>query len=194
MKSFRIVLFTAVLALAAALPAPAQETPAFISDFLGNLSYTQGQVMALEGAVPAEKYSWRPAEGVRSIGEVYSHIAHGNYLIMQLSGIQPPPGEQVTMDEKKWEAEHTGKERIVADLRKSFEHVSSSAAKMTEADLAVTVDFFGTKMTKRAALIALLGHIHEHLGQSIAYARMNGIVPPWTAAEMAKQAEKEKGK
>ena len=194
MKSSSRVLCAALLALTAALPLRAQDQSAFITDFLGQVEYAQRQILALEEAVPQEKYAWRPAEGVRSIGEVYRHLTQGNYYLMQIAGIQPPADVNIMVEEKKWETAVTDKAGIASALVKSFEHVKSSTAKMTDADLAVMVDFFGNRVTKRSALMSTLNHMHEHLGQAIAYARMNGIVPPWTAAEMAKQAEKEKGK
>jgi len=56
---------------------------------------------------------------------------------------------------------------------------------MSDASLEKPVDFFGNKMSTRSILMVLLSHMHEHLGQSIAYARTVGVVPPWTAARMA---------
>jgi uncharacterized damage-inducible protein DinB len=194
MNRFIVVLVVLTLLALSAPAVRAQEAAPFIADFTGQLDYVQGQVIALEGAVPQDKYSWRPMEGVRSIGEVYRHVAGGNYLILSLIGIKPPAGVDVSMDEKKWDSGPMDKATVAALLKASFDHVKTSVAKMTMADMGMMVDLFGMKMTKRAALMVLLGHVHEHLGQSIAYARMNAIVPPWTAAEMAKQAEKEKGK
>lgn len=194
MKRLTIVLSLFPLLLAAAPPLAAQDQPAFVADYLGQIAYAEKQVLALQEAVPQDKYGWRPSEGVRSIGEVYRHIAGGNYLLMQLIGNPPPADVDFTMDEKKWDGGSTDKAVVAALLKASFDHVRKTVEKMTEADLGVKVDFFGNQMTKRSALMSELGHVHEHLGQSIAYARSNGIVPPWTAAEMAKQAGKDKGK
>ncbi len=165
MNTSKLVLFAVALLALAALPLQAQEKPAFVVDFLGQVEYVQGQIMSLEEAVPQGKYSWRPAEGVRSIGEVYRHLAFGNYALPQLMGIQPPAEVNFSMDIKKWDTEVTDKAKIAAGLKASFEHIKSAAGKMTEADLAVKVDFFGTEMTKRSALMSALSHIHEHLGQ-----------------------------
>ncbi len=93
-------------------------------------------------------------------------------------------------DEMKWEKASTDKKVIREQLVKSFDFVKSSIGKMSDASMENKVDFFGQKMTTRGVLMVLLSHIHEHLGQSIAYARMQGVVPPWTAAQMA--AEKNK--
>ena len=194
MKRFVVLFALALVALAAPSGLSAQEQNPFIADFLGQMEYVQGQILALEGAIPQEKYSWRPMEGVRSIGEVYRHIAGANYYILKLMGINPPSGIDVTGDEKKWDAGDQDKAAVAALLKGSFDHVKGSVGKMTEADLGMKVNIFGMEMTKRGALMLTLNHAHEHLGQSIAYARSNHVVPPWTAAEMAKQAEKEKSK
>ena len=194
MNRSKVVLFAFILVALAAPRLRAQDQSPFITDFVGNLEHVEGQVLALEGAMPQDKYSWRPMEGVRSVGEVYRHIAGGNYLLLQLMGVQPPAGVANPMDEKTWDTGTMDKAAVTALLKDSFDFVKKSASGMTEKDLSATVDMFGNKMTKRGAMMLLLTHIHEHLGQAIAYARMNSVVPPWTAAEMAKEAEKNKGK
>lgn len=194
MKSSIHVLFALVLTALAAVSLNAQDKPAFINDFLGQVMFVEGQIMSLEEAVPADKYSWRPSEGVRSIGETYRHIAFGNYLLTKTLGTEPPADANFSMDLKKWDTEVTDKAKIAASLKASMEHLKMAAGKQTEASLAEMVDLFGNTMTKRSLLMSALSHLHEHLGQSIAYARMNNIVPPWTAAELAKEAAKEKGK
>lgn len=185
------VLFGAsfLILLLAVAGTSAQEKPAFVTDFLGQVEYVQGQIMSLAEAVPQEKYAWRPNEGVRSIGETYRHIAFGNYVLFKLMGVEPPADANFSMDIKKWDTGVTDKAKIAAGLKASFDHVKAASAKMTEADLALKMDFFGTEMTKRSAMMSALSHMHEHLGQSIAYARSNGIVPPWTAEMQAKEAE-----
>ncbi len=165
----------------------------FIADLLGQLDRVKGQVVSLEGAVPQDKFSWRPMEGVRSISEVYLHIADGNYLLANAAGLKAPFDNTTLMDEKSRDARTTDKAKIAEALNASFDWTKSAIAKLTNADLEKKVDFFGSKMTVRNVLITLLNHTHEHLGQSIAYARSNGVVPPWTAKEqeeMKKNASK----
>ncbi len=194
MKSSILVLFALALTALAAIQLNAQDKPAFVNDFLGQVMFVEGQILSLEEAVPADKYSWRPSEGVRSIGETYRHMAFGNYLLTKTLGTEPPADVNFSMDLKKWDTEVTDKAKIAAGLKASIEHLKMAAGKLTEANLAEMVELFGNKMTKRSLLMSALSHLHEHLGQSIAYARMNNIVPPWTAAELAKEASKEKGK
>ena len=162
---------------------------AFIGDLLGQLDRVKGQIMALENAVPQDKATWRPAEGVRSISEVYLHIAGSNYFLVSFTGVKPPANSRI--DEKST----TDKAKIADALKTSFEWTKSEVAKFTDDDLEKKVDFFGQKATVRNVLLTLLSHLHEHLGQSIAYARTNGVVPPWTEEQQAalkKSMEKKK--
>jgi peptidylprolyl isomerase len=152
------------------------------AEVLLSLSDSERKVLALAQAVPAEKYSWRPGSGVRSFGEVFLHIAYGNKLMLDLSGGPPPQEElnkriaQQLQDEKKVET----KERIIEMLTESFATVRKAVEGMRTAALARDTQFFGTTTTRRGVLILLDAHVAEHLGQAIAYARVNGIVPPWS--------------
>jgi len=187
-----VTLVLTALMLVAALPASGQDDagkmmPAFVTDFLGQVDAAERQVIPLEEAMPADKAEWRPMEGVRSVSEVYLHVAFGNYLMCKLMGTEPPADVNFSMDIKKWDTQTTDKAKIRAMLKASFDHVRGMAKKMTAADLEKQIDFFGNKVTIRYAMISALNHMHEHLGQSIAYARMNHVVPPWTAAQQEQE-------
>lgn len=160
----------------------------FVKDMLGQLERVKGQVVSLENAVPQDKFTWRPAEGVRSISEVYLHIAGSNYFIVGFTGVKPPANSKI--DEKGT----TDKAQIADALKTSFEWTKNAVSKMSDADLEKEIQMFGMKTSVRNALLILLSHIHEHLGQSIAYARTNGVVPPWTEEQQAqlKDAMKKK--
>jgi len=144
----------------------------------------EGRILALNQAM-AEKETWRPGEGVRSVSEAYLHIAFANYLLPKVMGFEPPAAVNFSMDMKKWDAQTTDAAKISDILKASFDNIRSVARKVTAAQMEKKVDFFGHEMTGRNMLITALNHMHEHFGQSIAYARMNGVVPPWTAAEQA---------
>ena len=135
----------------------------------------------LAGAMPEAKYAWRPAKGVRSVGEVFMHVATANYGITSFMGVAPPKG----FDFGTFEKSQTKKAEIQKTLKESFEHVEKAWMDMPDADLDTQIDFMGNKMSKRAAFLLVLTHMHEHLGQSIAYARMNGVTPPWSATQDA---------
>lgn len=146
----------------------------FRAEFVADLDDVQDKIMQLSSAVPAEKYSWRPAPGVRSVGEVFMHIAGGNYFLATFVGQQPPS------DLPKDLERITDKAAVVAELKKSFDHARRVIANESEADLEKSVNLFGRPATHRYVFITMLNHLHEHLGQSIAYARMNGVAPPWS--------------
>src|SRR5439155_11704205 len=111
----------------------------------------------------------------------YVHVAGGDYLIPSFMGAKVPEG--ITRDMEKTVTE---KAKVIDTLKKSIEHVKSVAENTSDADLDKKVKAFGGhEFTERELLIILLNHMHEHLGQSIAYARMNGVAPPWSEAEPA---------
>jgi len=159
----------------------------FLKDFIDQVDFVQGEILSLEGAMPAEKAGWRPMEGVRSVSEVYLHIAGGNYLMCKLMGTEPPADVNFSMDMKKWDAQTTDMAKISEMLKASFDHVRGMAKKMSAADLDKQIEFFGRMTSMRSAMISALNHMHEHLGQSIAYARMNHVVPPWSAAQQEQE-------
>jgi hypothetical protein len=166
------------LALAQQGPAkatsPSVNGKGFRAEFLSDLDEVQDKITRLAAAVPAEKYAWRPAEGVRSISEVYMHIAGGNYFLATFVNVQPPS----TMPK---DIEKIGDKKVVqAELLKSFDHLRTIIKNTPDADFDKQVTLFGKPTTERAVFSTILNHLHEHLGQSIAYARMNGVVPPWS--------------
>ena len=155
---------------------PAPPKSGFRAEFLRDLADVQKKIEDLAAAVPAEKYTWRPAAGVRSVSEVYMHIAGGNYFLASFVGMKPPTKDEQTLEQIN------DKARVLAELRKSFDHIRMAALNARDADLDKPIKMFGNDTTVRGAFITALNHLHEHLGQSIAYARMNGVVPPWSAA------------
>jgi uncharacterized damage-inducible protein DinB len=192
MKKPCLSLLTLALALAAGItPAFAQAAqsaanaaPAY--DFkqraLIELKNVQQEIVSLAQAVPAEKYTWRPADGVRSISEVYLHMAGGNFGLTALTGAAPYPGFKF----QGYEKSTTDKAKIIEQLNQSFDYARSSIEKMSEADLLKPLKFLDQD-TVGDMIVHIVTHDHEHLGQSIAYARMNGVVPPWTAARQQSQ-------
>lgn len=154
-------------------PAP-KPAAGFKAEFFTALDEVQKKITDLAAAVPADKYGWRPAEGVRSVSEVYMHIAGANYFLATFLGVQPPA--TMPKDIEKI----TDKQKVLAELQKSFDHLRAVAKTMNPADLDKPVTMFGNPTTQRGVYSTIMNHLHEHLGQSIAYARINGIVPPWS--------------
>jgi uncharacterized damage-inducible protein DinB len=179
--------------LAVASPARSDDAaavpPGLKADLLHWISDAEDKLGQLAQAMPDGKYSWRPGKGVRSQGEVFLHVAAANYGVPTYWGVKPPEGFNFDTYEKQ----NVKKADIEKMLHDSFEHMKNSLASASDADLDKEIEIFGQKTTVRWAYILLLTHAHEHLGQSIAYARTNGVVPPWTAAQQAAiKAEKEK--
>ena len=159
--------------------APAAPTSGFRADFLVQLDMVGKQIVDLAEAVPADKYGWRPAPGVRSISEVYMHIVGGNSYIPGFLGVKPMPGTDRGMEKSV-----TDKARVVELLKQSLAHARSAVLATPDADLDKKVKIFGGAEASERAVIMIIGnHLHEHLGQSIAYARANGIVPPWSKGD-----------
>jgi uncharacterized damage-inducible protein DinB len=162
--------------------APAKST--LQTDLVGQADYVEKEILELEEAVPQDKFTWRPAPGVRSIGEVYLHIAFGNYgLGKMITGKAPPADAKFDGDAKKWEAQTTDKAAIKNIVQASFDYVRDAIKGVSDKDLDKRVNFFGHEITTRSGLITIINHEHEHLGQSIAYARMNKVTPPWSKNE-----------
>jgi uncharacterized damage-inducible protein DinB len=147
---------------------------------LFQIDQAQDKLLQLANAIPAEKYGWKPGEGVRSVGEVFNHVAAANYFFPTIwkSTVPVPAG----VDPRTFEKEMGGdKAKTIDTLTKSFEHVRAAITAASEADLNTKVNIFGHDATVRDAMLIVVTHAHEHLGQAIAYARSNGIVPPWSA-------------
>lgn len=174
--------FVLMLTLLFAASAIAQE-PVLAKEFVGQVEFVQGRLVDLANAVPQANYSWRPEEGVRSVGEVYLHAAFGNYIFVTVSGGTVPKDVGFEMDfskAKAWETQTTDKTEIIEILNQSFATLKERVAVLTEEDLNREVEIFGMKMSVRNFSISMIGHAHEHLGQSVAYARINGVTPPWS--------------
>jgi uncharacterized damage-inducible protein DinB len=171
---YLLLSFCALTAVHAADPV---KTTGFREEYLTQLDEVEKKVISLAQGVPEDRYSWRPGKGVRSIGEVYVHLASANYGIPIFIGVKPPAGF-----DQNAEKTVTEKVRILEMLKGSFENARKAASNMSDSDLDKQVKFFGGKMvTQRSVLLLMATHMHEHMGQSIAYARTNGIVPPWSA-------------
>lgn len=170
----------AIVLCLSALPAVAADTtsalPSLQAHAVAELNDLEKKVVSLAEAIPQEKYSWRPKEGVRSVAEAFMHIAQGNYLLPSMAGVKPPAG----MDLMTYDKSATSKKDVIAALHASYDNARKFATGLTDADMAKQVEVFGQKMAERDVLLVLVDHSHEHLGQTVAYARMNGVVPPWS--------------
>ena len=151
------------------------------AEMVMSLDSLEKRVVALARAVPEEKYGWRPGEGVRSFREVFLHIAYGNRLILSIAaGADREAIEKSIAENAKLEKEAVGRDRVVELLTASFAAARKAMQDATGGALSRQIDFFETKTTMRGVLAEIDTHVAEHMGQAIAYSRVNGIVPPWS--------------
>lgn len=159
------------------MKAMADSAAAVRGEIVRQIEDAEKKLIALAEAMPAEKFAWRPAEGVRSVGEVFGHVSGGNYFLPTLWGGKIPAG----VDPRSFEKAGGDKAKTVDALKKSFANVKQAIAATPDADLDKTAKLFTREGTVREAILIVATHAHEHLGQAIAYARMNGVAPPWSA-------------
>jgi len=179
-----LALILGVALLLPAAPVAAQEGATFISDYVADFERASKKLVSLAEAMPEEKYSWRPAEGVRSVSELFMHVTGVNLLVPAGLGAAPPEGLEIPENPfallGQLEADVTAKDAVIAELQKSIEYAKGAVQEVAAAGLEEQSEMFGFPATKRAYLLIVLTHTHEHLGQAIAYARMNGVTPPWS--------------
>ena len=156
-------------------PAPQQSAPAgFREEFLLKFDGSMEKVIALAEALPAEKYAWRPTPDVMPLARVYAHIARFNYEYPSRDmGIAAPAGILSDTLERV-----TEKAQVVALLRRSADHVRQAVRRMPEAELGRMTSHYGRQVPKWAVMFTMIAHMNDHMGQSIAYARTAGVVPP----------------
>ncbi len=169
-----LVFAAATTVITPALRAADARPSGYRGEYLWQLDDIEKKIEGLAAAVPEAKYTWRPAEGVRSISEVYMHIAGSNYLLLGFAGVPKPAGLSPDMEKI------TEKNKVQEALKASFDNLRQAITKASDADLEKPAKFFGNDTTVRGIYSVTMSHLHEHLGQSIAYARMNGVVPPWS--------------
>lgn len=193
-RMFLPLLLVLLSALAIAAPvAPADEpadhtAPSYDmkAQALLDLERVQKKFVDLANTVPADKLTWRPSADSRSFAEVLLHVAGERYGILSLMGAELPAG----LDRKGFEKSTTDRTRIVEELNKSWEFAQKTIQGMTNADFAKLLPKLGPQANAGDVVYILVADAHEHLGQSVAYARENGIVPPWTVEAQKKAAEK----
>jgi uncharacterized damage-inducible protein DinB len=139
----------------------------------------------LAEALPTDKLTWRPSPGTRSFAEVFLHVAGERYGILGMMGATPPAGFKAGEFEKST----TDKDRIVEQLNQSWDFANKTINGMSNADFAKVLPKLGPQANEGDVVYILVADAHEHLGQLVAYARQNGIVPPWTVQREKKKAE-----
>jgi uncharacterized damage-inducible protein DinB len=144
----------------------------------------------LAQALPSDKLSWRPSPDARSFAEVFLHVAGERYGILGMMGATPPAGFKASEFEKST----TDKDRIIEELNQSWNFANKTINGMSNADFAKLLPKLGPQANEGDVVYILVADAHEHLGQLVAYARQNGIVPPWTVQREKKKAAAAAGK
>jgi uncharacterized damage-inducible protein DinB len=170
-KAFLLLL--SLFLTATALPAQAPE--GIWQGYDGEWTHVSQQLIALAEATPSEKFSWRPATGVRSVSEVCMHIAIANFYLLSVTGPKMPADLNVNMEKTI-----TSKAEVVAWLKRSLEAVKTAHAATTPKDLERKVKIAEREATVDGMYLRIIVHANEHMGQLVAYARMTGVVPPWS--------------
>ena len=192
--SFRLGAIAVALSASASIlsaqtpPAPPKAalstTAPLVVTLLKDIEDVSGKFVGLAKAIPVDKYDWRPAADVRSVREVLLHVASDNYLLPALAGSAAPTITGIDLKDFKsvdrFEKRPLSRDSVVAELERSFMHLGNAMAKTGTQNLADVVNMFGQKSPVQDLWILTTTHLHEHLGQSIAYARMNGVKPPWS--------------
>ena len=141
----------------------------------GEWRHVSEQLIALAEATPADKFAWRPAPGVRSTSEVYMHIVLANFWLLSATGPKMPPDLKQEMEKTV-----TAKADVIDWLKRSLEAVKQAHLAETAQHLAVKVKVMDRSATVDGMYLRIIVHANEHMGQLVAYARMTGVVPPWS--------------
>lgn len=153
------------------------------TDLANDVTGVEKKLADLAAIMTEQQFDWRPADGVRTVREVLLHVASDNYLLPAMQGFTPDPATGITTDYQTavaFEKRALPKDSVIAELRRSFEFLRTSLSETTPSKMGEPVTMFGQSFTGQSSWILTVTHLHEHLGQLIAYARSNGVVPPWS--------------
>ena len=172
----KYLLAAACFSLLLATPAVAQKAPEGIWEgYDGEWIHVSQQLVALADATPQEKFAWRPAPGVRSTSEVYMHIAIANFYLLSVTGPKMPADLKQEMEKTV-----TSKAEVVGWLKRSLQAVKEAHLAEKPDDFRRKVHIMDRDATVDGMYLRIIVHANEHMGQLVAYARMTGVVPPWS--------------
>lgn len=164
-------------------PAHAQQATV-VADLMADIQQVREKLAALAKAMPENTYDWRPGPGVRSVREVFLHVASDNYLMPSAFGVAIDPSTGIKADDFKtlttFEHQSLARDATLAAMEKSFDHLAKAMREVPSSRLPEKIKFFGQDFTGQRIWVMTATHLHEHLGQAIAYARSNKVVPPWS--------------
>lgn len=179
----RLVVFVAVIATAS-LAVSAQTRGGLMGDLLADVTDVERKIVGLAKAMPEATYGWRPMPGVRSVGEAFTHVAADNYFLPAALGIAPPASTGISGTDYKtveaYEKKARSRAEIITEVEQSFAFLKKAMNDTPDAKLDTMQKMFGRESSVRTTWVMTVTHVHEHLGQLIAYARSNKVVPPWS--------------
>jgi uncharacterized damage-inducible protein DinB len=182
-RPIAFTLATVALLATGATRAAAQQDK-LVADLLADVSEVEQKMVGLAKKMPADKFDWRPGTGVRSFSEVVMHVAADNYFIPAMVGVPADASTGIKGDDYKsavaYEQRKLARDAAIAEMEKSFAHLKKALQNTPTAKLSESVSMFGQTSTIQKTWILAATHLHEHLGQAIAYARSNNVVPPWS--------------
>ncbi len=180
-----LVLALGIVTVAAAGPAMAQGSASGMrAGYLADFETMQTKFKELADAMDADSYGWQPMEGVRTVSEVFMLIVAENYVVPSAWGATPPDGITPGFGLfTELPANVTDKADVLAALDTSAAYLLDAVGSLSDAQMGETIQMFGQEGVLQESLLLVVGDMHEHLGQAIAYARMNEVVPPWTARQ-----------
>lgn len=180
--------------------------PGFKGDYLWEFDIAERQLVALAEAIPAERYAWRSAETARSVSAVLIHVAAANLMLVSVTGVEAapdlygklqgeksPPMMAMIAKNESMEKTITDKPAVIALLRRSLEAVRAAITQATDAELDRAQMFAGGQATVRSVYLRGLAHMHEHMGQLIAYTRSMGLPAPWAEWRESHRKAMERG-
>ena len=183
-SSVRSSALAAAMLAASATLAAAQQPASLITDLVADVSQVEQKMLGLARAMNEQQYAWGPGAPARTVGQVFMHVAADNYLFPAVLGTPADPATGIKGEDYKtamaFESRKMSRDSVIAELEKSFAFLRKTMQATPADRLGQQVSMFGQKFTGQQAWIMATTHLHEHLGQAIAYARSNNVKPPWS--------------
>ncbi|MEZ5284779.1 MAG: DinB family protein [Vicinamibacterales bacterium] len=168
----------------AAAAVQAQKRAGLVGDLLADVTDVETKIVGLAKAMPESSYAWRPMPGVRSVAEAFTHVAADNYFMPAALGVAPPAATGISGTDYKtveaYEKKSRSRAEIITEVEQSFAFLKKALSDTPDAKLDTMQKMFGRETAVRSTWVMTVTHVHEHLGQLIAYARSNKVVPPWS--------------
>jgi hypothetical protein len=179
------VVIALVVGVASPTPLRAQDRQGVMGELIRDVTALEAKIMGLAKAMPPTAYEWRPGPGVRSTAEVFVHLAGDNYYMPVLMGGTAPADTGIDVVRRHesvvaFEKRTMTRDQIIAELEKSFRFLKQAMSETSDASLEEQPKFERQRISTRGFWTATAAHLHEHLGQLIAYARSNNVTPPWS--------------